>query len=120
MLNAEKRRVEHIYVNETQDSPGRSAETAVDGVKDEQVKKEEVKKEEDVKDELKDELEVKTEVKQEPNDDDDDALNDIMQAEPSMSGGVTRKGGWVVLLLRSAVDVDFSDSGHGTRRQSRP
>jgi len=86
LLKAKRAKKEAGQADEKKDSPGRSAETAVDGVKDEQVKKEEVKKEEDVKDELKDELEVKTEVKQEPNDDDDDALNDIMQAEPTVRG----------------------------------
>ncbi|CAE6958362.1 unnamed protein product [Symbiodinium sp. CCMP2592] len=93
LLKAKRAKKEADQADEKKDSPGASAETAVDGVKDEQVKKEEVKKEEDVKDELKDELEVKTEVKQEPNDDEDDgdALNDIMQAEPSTVRGKKRK-----------------------------
>ena len=52
-----------------------------------------------MKDEL---LEVKTEVKEEL-DDSEDALNDIMEANPSMSGSMIRKERWVVLVVRFVV-----------------
>ncbi|CAE7219082.1 unnamed protein product, partial [Symbiodinium necroappetens] len=87
LLKAKRAKKEADQADEKKDSPGASAETAVDG-----VKKEEVKKEEDLKDELKDELlEVKTEVKEEL-DDSEDALNDIMEAETTAVGkGKKRK-----------------------------
>lgn len=87
LLKAKQAKKEADQADEKKDPPGASAETAVDG-----VKKEEVKKEEDLKDELKDELlEVKTEVKEEL-DDSEDALNDIMEAETTAVGkGKKRK-----------------------------